>query len=162
MDEEIFNPRRMYRLFRPRQSVRGRATTTVPTNLATVGLFNNNRGRSVIVVRDISISGTAGDTIGTSFQPGQVGATAGQQAPLVCNEATEPGLMNFIDTATVYSGDYAFGLNAQGVFWWQHDFPYAVIIPNYTLVFQDGTAAHAMTISIIWEVIEIDQLDYFY
>lgn len=162
MDEEFFNPRREYRLFRPRQGVRGRAITGTPVNLATVGLFNNNRGRSYLIVRDISISGTAGDTIGTSFQPGQIGSTAGLTAPMVCNEATEPGLVNSIDTATVYPGDYEFGLNAQGVFWWQHDFPYAVIIPNYSLVFQDGTAAHAMTISLIWEVIEADQLDYFY
>lgn len=162
MDEELFNPRRLYRNFRPRQGVRGRATTGVPTNLATVGLFNNNRGRSVLVVRDISIAGNANDTVGASFQAGQIGSTAGQQSPVVANEAIEPGLMNSIDTPTVYSGDYAFALTAQGVFWWQHDYPFAVVIPNWSLTFQDTTAAHAMTISLIWEAIEIDQLDYFY
>lgn len=152
----------MYELFRPRQGVRGRSITGTPTNLATVGLWNNNRGRSYLVVRDVTIAGTANDTVGTSFQPGQVGSTAGLVAPMVANEAVEPGLMNSVDTATVYPGDYAFALSSTGVFWWQHDFPFAVIIPNYTLVFQDSTAAHGMTVSLIWEVIEADQLDYFY
>lgn len=161
MDDDGIQPRRLYHLFRPGQAARGRATTGVPVNLATIGLFNNTRGRNALVVRDIAVNGTAGDVIAASFQPGQVGTTAGQQSPLVANEAAEPGLMNWVDTATVYSGDYALALTAQGVFWWQHDYPFAVIIPNYSLVFQDGTAAHAVTVSLIWEAIEIDQLDYF-
>jgi hypothetical protein len=162
MDEEIFNPRRMYRLFRPRQSVRGRATTGTPTNLATIGLFNNSTGRSVLVVRDITVSGPASDTVAASYQRTQIGSTAGQSASIVSNEAAQPGIIAWVDTATVYSGDYVLALTAQGVFWWQHDYPFAVVEPGYTMVFQDATAAHAISVSLIWEAIEIDQLDYFY
>ena len=81
---------------------------------------------------------------------------------MVSNEATLPGLMNSIDTATVYPGDYVAPLSAQGIFVWQHDYPFGVIEPGYSLVFQDGTAAHAMTVALIWEAIQVDQLDYFY
>jgi hypothetical protein len=162
MDEEIFNPRRLYRLFRPRQAMRGRATTTVPTNRATVSLYNNSTGRSVQVVRDVSIAGTANDTVAISYAQTQIGTTAGQQAPMVSNEAIFAGLMAYIDTATVYAGDYIAPLSAQGIFVWQHDYPLAVIENGYSMVFQCGVAAHAITVSLIWESIEIDQLDFFY
>lgn len=162
MDEEIFNPRRMYRLFRPRQAMRGRSTTGTPTNRATVALYNNSTGRSTLAVRDITISGPASDTINIQFVQTQIAITAGQQAALVANEAIVPGLLAWVDTATVYSGDYVAALTAQGAFWWQHDYPFAVVQPGFSLVFQDTTAAHAIQVSLIWEAIEIDQLDYFY
>lgn len=162
MDEEVFNPRRLYRLFRPRQAMRGRSTTGTPTNRGTVALYNNSTGRSTLAVRDVTISGTASDTISIQFIQGQIASTAGQQAALVANEAITPGLMAWVDTATVYSGDYIAALTAQGAFWWQHDFPFGVVQPGYSLVFQDTTAAHAISVSLIWEAIEIDQLDYFY
>lgn len=161
-DEELYNPRRLYRLFRPRQAMRGRSTTGTPTNRATVGLYNNTTGRSTLVVRDVTISGTASDTISIQYAQTQIATTAGQQAALVANEAITPGLMAWVDTATVYSGDYIAALTAQGAFWWQHDFPFGVVQPGYSLVFQDTTAAHALSVSLIWEAIEIDQLDYFY
>lgn len=161
MDEELFNPRRLYRLFRPRQAMRGRSTTGTPTNRATVGLYNNSTGRSTLAVRDITISGPASDTINIQYAQTQIATTAGQQSALVANEAIVPGLLAWVDTATVYSGDYAAALTAQGVFWWQHDYPFAVVQPGYSLVFQDSTAAHAIAVSLIWEAIEIDQLDYF-
>lgn len=162
LPEEIFNPRRPYRFFHPRQGMRGRATTTVPTNHATVSLYNNTTGRSTLVVRDVTISGTASDTVAIQYAQTQVGTTAGQQAALVANEAIVPGLMAFIDTATIFSGDYIAALTAQGAFWWQHDYPFAVVQPGYSLIFQDTAVAHALTVSLIWEAIEIDQLDWFY
>lgn len=162
MDEELFNPRRMYRLFRPRQAMRGRSTTGTPTNRATIGLYNNSTGRSTLAVRDITISGPASDTINIQYAQGQIASTAGQQSALVANEAIVPGLLAWVDSTTVYSGDYIAALTAQGVFWWQHDYPFAVVQPGYSLVFQDSTAAHAIAVSLIWEAIEIDQLDYFY
>lgn len=162
MDEELFNPRRMYRLFRPRQAMRGRSTTGTPTNRATISLYNNSTGRSTLAVRDVTISGTASDTVAIQYAQTQVGTTAGQQAALVANEAITPGLMAWVDTTTVFSGDYVAALTAQGAFWWQHDFPFGVVQPGYSLIFQDTTAAHALTVSLIWEAIEIDQLDYFY
>lgn len=162
LPEELYNPRRMYRLFRPRQAMRGRSTTGTPVNHATVGLYNNSTGRSTLVVRDVTISGPASDTIAIQYAQGQIATTVGQQAMLVANEATEPGLMAWIDSATVYSGDYIAALTAQGAFWWQHDYPFAVVQPGYSLVFQDATVAHALTVALIWEAIEIDQLDYFY
>ena len=162
MEENIFNPRRPYRWFHPRQSMRGRSTTGTPTNRATVSLYNNAVGRSTLVVRDVTISGTASDTVAIQYAQTQIGTTAGQQAAMVANEAIYPGLMAWVDTATTFSGDYVAALTAQGAFWWQHDFPFAVVQPGFSLVFQDTTAAHALTVSLIWEAIEIDQLDWFF
>ena len=162
MEENIFNPRRPYRWFHPRQSMRGRSTTGTPTNRATVSLYNNTTGRATLVVRDVTISGTASDTVAIQYAQTQIGTTAGQQAAMVANEAIYPGLMAWVDTTTTFSGDYVAALTAQGAFWWQHDFPFAVVQPGFSLVFQDTTAAHALTVSLIWEAIEIDQLDWFF
>jgi len=162
MDEELFNPRRPYRFFHPRQAMRGRATSGTPTNHATVSLYNNSTGQATLAVRDVTISGTASDTVAIQYAQTQIGTTAGQQAALVANEAVTPGLMAWIDTATVYSGDYVAALTAQGAFWWQHDYPFALVQPGFSLIFQDITVAHALTVSLIWEAIEIDQLDWFF
>jgi hypothetical protein len=162
METDFFNPARKYRNFRPRQAMRGRAVTGTPTNLATVCLYNNSSGPFVLAIRDITISGPATDTINLSYQKGQVASTAGLQTSLVSNEAIQNGQMFSVDTATVYPADYSAALTAQGAFWWQHDFPFGVVIPQYSLVFQDSTAAHAFTVSLIWEAIQVDQLDYFF
>ena len=72
------------------------------------------------------------------------------------------GQLLAIDTATAYAGDYQFSLGVYAAFEWVHDFPFAVITPGFSLVFQDTTVAHALTAALVWEAIEIDQLDYFY
>lgn len=162
MDEAVYNPRRRYRDFRPREAMRGRSITGVPTNRATVSLYNNSTGRAALVVRDLSMSGTANDTVAISYVGGQVGSTAGLQAALVANEAVFAGLVASIDTTTVYPGDYIAPLSAQGIFIWTHDFPLGVVQPGYSMTFQCSTAAHALTLALVWESVEIDQLDYFH
>lgn len=161
MDGE-FNPRRRYKDFRPRQAVRAFKNTGVPTNLATVSIFNDSTGPFVLMVRDLEISGNANDLIALSFFHAQVGTSQGNTSPLASNEARQNGLIASIDTATVYPADFTAPLTGQGVYYWWHDFPVAAIWPGWALVIQDGTAAHALAVSALWESIAIDELDFFY
>lgn len=156
-----FNPRRQYRHFRPRQASRGMKASGVPTNLATIGLYNNSTGPFVLAVRDFTVNGTASDTVAISYVRGQIGASAGVVVPLVSFEAIQTGLIASVDTATAYPGDYAISLSTLGTFEWFHDWPFAVIEPGISLVFQGTVAAHAVTVSVLWESIQIDQLDVF-
>ena len=162
MDTDLFNPARKYKHFRPRQASRGMKVQGVPTNRATISLFNNSTGRAVLVVRDFSVNGTANDNIVTSYQAGQIGTSQGLVTPIMPAEAVLPGLIASIDTATVYAGDYTINLSSLGTFEWFHDWPYAVIQPGFSLVFQATVIAHAVTVSALWESIQIDQLDYFF
>jgi hypothetical protein len=113
------------------------------------------------VLRDFSVNGTANDNIVTSYQQGQIGSSAGLQQPLMPTGAKANGLLASIDTATVYPGDYTLNLSSLGTFEWFHDWPYAVIEPGWSLVFQATVAAHAVTVSALWESIFIDELDFF-
>lgn len=160
MGGEIFNPKRRYKEFRPRQALRGMKVTGTPTNLATVGLFNNSSGPQLLVVRDLTINGPASDTVNISNVVGQIGSSQGLVHAMVPSQPGNPGLIASIDTATVYPGDYAAALSTIGSFVWNHDLPFAVVEPGFSLVFQDGTAAHGITISLIWEAIATDELDW--
>jgi hypothetical protein len=161
MDEPHIQPRRKYRDFRPRQAMRGFKGTGVPTNLATVGLYNNSTGPLVLAVRDIQIGGTAGDFIAMSYQNLQLGGTSGKVQALDSSGSVQSGLINGIDTATAYAGDYQFPLGTQGDFNWYHEFPIAILIGGVSLVMQCVTAAHAINVSFTWEAIAVDELDYF-
>jgi hypothetical protein len=161
MDELHIQPRRKYRDFRPRQAMRGFKATGVPTNLATIGLYNNSTGPLVLVVRDVQLSGTANDVVALSYQPLQLGGTTGKVQAFDSSGAPQSGLVNGIDTATVYAADYQFALGSFGNFQWTHDFPLALLIGGVSLVLQCTTAAHALNAAVLWESIAIDELDYF-
>lgn len=160
MGGEIFNPKRRYKEFRPRQALRGMKSTGTPTNLATVGLFNNSTGPSLLVVRDLTINGAASDTVQVSNAVGAVGSSQGLVHAMVPSQPGSPGLVASIDTATVFPGDYMAALSTIGSFVWNHDIPFAVVEPGWSLVFQQVTAAHAMSIALIWEAIATDELDW--
>ena len=161
MDEPHIQPRREYKHFRPRQAVRGMKAQGVPTNRATISLFNDSTGPYVLVLRDFSVNGTANDNIATSYQPGQIGTSQGLTQSLLPTGAKQNGLIASIDTATVYAGDYTLNLSSLGTFEWFHDWPYAIVEPGWSLVFQATVAAHAVTVSALWEAIAIDELDFF-
>jgi len=162
MDTEIYNPTRRFKNFRPREAVRALKATGVPTNRATVSVYNNSTGPRVLVVRDYTVSGTANDFVATSFAVGQVGSSQGLVSGLVAGEQLPQGLIASIDTTTVYAGDYSIPLGQPGFFEWYHDFPFAVVLPGWSLVFQCNTVAHALTVSAMWEAVSIDELDFFW
>jgi hypothetical protein len=162
MDTDFFNPARKYKHFRPRQATRATKSLGIPTNRATISLYNNSTGPYVLVLRDFIVSGTANDNIAASYQPGAIGATPGLAAPMLPTDPLMNGQLLGLDTATAYAGDYIFGLGAYATFEWWHDFPFAAVTPGFSLVFQCTTAAHALTVAMVWEAIQIDQLDYFY
>jgi hypothetical protein len=159
-DGEFYNPKRRWKDFRPRQASRGFKTTGVPTNLATISLFNNSTGAELLVVRDMTISGTASDQVAVSNVGGQVGSSQGLVHSVVVGGAATPGLVASIDTATVYPADYSIALSTLAVFEWMHDFPFGVLLPGASLVFQVTTAAHALSVSLLWEAVSEDQLDW--
>lgn len=158
--DDFSNPARRYRSFRPRQALRGFKASGVPTNLATIGLYNNSTGPQVIMVRDVQLSGTANDVVALSYQPLQLGGTIGKVQIFDSSGAPQAGLINGVDTATVYAPDYEFALGSFGNFQWDHDFPIGLLIGGVSIVFQCTTAAHALNVSVMWEAIAVDELDF--
>jgi hypothetical protein len=159
--DETQNPTRRYKHFRPRQATFGQRATGTPTNLATVSLFNNSPGPQALMVRDVNLSSTAGDLIRAAYVPGAVGTTSGIVSQMIPTDGLQAGFLASIDTATVFNGFYIVTA-VQGAFTWYHDFPFAIVPVGFSLVFQNTTAAHAMSVALIWETVAEDQIDFSY
>jgi hypothetical protein len=160
MPDEIFNPNRRYKAFRPRQAARGLKATGTPTNLATVCMFNNTTGAQYLVLRDLTVSGTVGDLIAVSYLSGQIGTVPGKVSQMLPSQGVQVGLLTSLDTATVFAGDYSIALGQFGFWEWEHEFPLAVLEPGWSVIFQDATAAHAIVVSAMWESITTEELDW--
>lgn len=153
------NPNRRYKWFRPRNAARGVITLTGPTNNATLSLFNNSTGPHVLIVRAFMVSMTTAHLALVARQQGAQGTQGGQVVPLVAGEGARAGQLYSLDTATALTPDYlvpaqfnwpAFGL----------DLPFEVLLPQWSLSFQDTTAAETMRLAVLWEAVQADQLDY--
>jgi hypothetical protein len=155
------NPTRRYKNFRPRQALLGSRTTGTPVNLATVALFNNTLGPHWLVVRDATIVGQASALVNLSYRQGQIWTTSGIVSNMCNLDAQLPGTMGSIDTATVYTAMYAVGL-PNGLYFWQHELPLAVVAPGWSLVIQEEVAAQGMTASLVWEAIFPEELDWLF
>jgi hypothetical protein len=162
MDTELFNPMRRYKAFRPRQSSRGTKAQATPTNRATISIYNNSTGAHVLAVRHWMLNGTANGVVSTAYAAGQVGSSQGLVTALLPSEAPQAGLIASIDTTTVYPADFNIALAAAGEAEWYHEFPFGIIQPGWSLVFQAQTAAQAMTVAAVWESILIEELDWFW
>jgi hypothetical protein len=158
--DEIYNPDRRYKAFRPRQAARGVKSTGTPVNNSTVCLFNNTLGAQYLVVRDLTVNGNVSDLVAASYLLGQIGAGPGKVSQLIPSMGVQVGIITSIDTATVYPPDYDIALSSTGTWEWEHDFPFAILEPGWSLIFQDTTVAHGLQVSAIWESINPDELDW--
>lgn len=76
----------------------------------------------------------------------------------------------YVETATAYILDWfplagiqsnAGGSEPQQLSWWTHDFPFAVIPPGWSLVFTNpATKPDTLYLSMVWEAIYADELDF--
>lgn len=160
MISEKRNPMRRYEWFRPRQGARALRVQPTPVNKATIQIQNNSLGPELLVIRDLELVATAADTVQTSFQPAIAGTTAGTVSPMIFGDATPAGAISGIDTATVFAGDFAMGINSTGLWQWFHEWPFAVLQPGACLILQNTVTAHALTCSAVWERIAPEELDF--
>jgi hypothetical protein len=161
MGTAFTNPARRYKAFRPRQAVIGSRNTGTPTNLATVALFNNTSGPYWLVVRDATISGTASALVHAGYVQGQVWTASGVIQNMIITDAQLPGTIGSVDTATVFASAYLLTL-PNGLWFWQHEMPWAVIAPGFSWVVQAVVVAQGIQASFIWEAIFPEELDFLY
>lgn len=158
------NPTRRYKSFRPRQAARGLISPS-GSNSTTACLYNNSTAAQILVVRDIvPYANSAPYAVVTSYQQGLLGTKGGLVTPLWPGEAALPGVLTNFDTATAFTGDYALPIFqvANGYAFWTHNFPFAIIPPNWSLVVQDGTNRGIYQVSFMWEAVFPDELDFLF
>jgi hypothetical protein len=159
MPGEFDNPARRYKWFRPRQANRGVISLAGPTNSATLSLFNNSTGAHLLVVRAWSVAPTTAMQVLIASQRGPQGSAGGVVTPIVAGEAAQAGALYSLDTATALTPDWIAPVQTNWATWAQ-DFPFAIVMPGWSLSFQDSTAAETMYLAIFWEAILPDELDF--
>lgn len=155
------NPTRRYKWFRPRQAAWGQISLASPTNKATLSLFNDNLGTQYLVVRTFQIQATAAHNISIQHQKGSFGTSGGNISSFVTNDAKKAGALYSLDTATALAPRWQTVANANTLPW-PIDIPFAVLLPGWSLSFQDQTSAETMILNIMWEAIEADELDFYF
>lgn len=153
---------RRYKWFRPRQAARGQGFISGPTNYGTVALWNSSTAAQIMVVRALRVLTSSQDTPSVCYLQGSIGGTAGVVQPLVPGDAAPPGKITSLDDATQITPDWWFSLPSSGDDWWPHNFPFAILLPNWSLVVQANSKAENCRVSFLWESITEDQLDYFW
>lgn len=157
---ERHNPKRTYANdLHPRQGARGAITITTPTNNGTLALFNNGAADDIIVVRDYVLITAVAHLVAVALVNGTLGTAGGSIVRTYAGGATAAGQLQSLDTATALTADYYVPVVYN---WaqWNHDFPFQVIAPGWSLQFQDTTAAETMRLAIFWEVVKLDQIDF--
>ncbi len=156
---EHLNPTRQYHDVRPSQMARGQISLTAVNN-TTLSLYNESQGDRVLVVRAWNLFTTVAHLVLVQLQQGKQGTVGGNVVPVLPGEATL-GTLYSLDTATALPNpDYIVDLPYNRPAW-DYAFPFQVLYPNWSLTFQDTTAAELMRLAIMWEAIYPDQLHFF-
>jgi hypothetical protein len=154
------NPTRRYKWFRPRQAARGFADTNAGSNFPTYYLFNNSTAAQYLVVR--AISGQFGNGLALAYVQGNPGVALGTITPLIPGTAALPGLLTFLDAAAAITpdgGGPSYQTATQGTSW-NHEFPIAILPPNWSLAIADLGGSQPRAVSVFWEAIFADELDF--
>ncbi len=159
------NPTRRYKWFRPRQAARfWNPHENVASAYTTLYLYNNSTGPHVLVVRDIYPFSSNDNVCYFAYERGFSGSVTGTIVSLYPGEALPPGQLYYEDRASAISPDYQFPLTITGnpnpQLNWNHNFPFAVIPPGWSLVLQNGGTADGLGVAGFYEYVTIDQIDF--
>lgn len=157
--DHVPNPTRPYKYFRPRQAARGNVNLASSVNFATCLLTNASTGAFYLVLREWRLSSGAANTVRVASTKALTATATGVTVPMVPDMAAPDGVMGSVDAATQIVADYRIVIPAGADQWYQHDYPFGVIPPQWSLAFQAQTAAQALVLSAVWESVAEEELD---
>jgi hypothetical protein len=163
---EGLNPTRRYKWFRPRQAARGFISNYNTSHDPAAGVLNNSTNAQLLVVRAViaTPAPTGGADFGLFYVQGNPGTAGGTVRSLYPDTGNLAGQMWLFDTTTDYQID--FGLqsvlgNVASAAVWPYDFPCGIVPPGWSLGFQVQGGPGYLTVSMLWEAIALEELDYY-
>jgi hypothetical protein len=163
---EYENPTRRYKWFRPRQAARGYLLDTSGISHPTGGLYNNSTGAHVLIVRELISTALPSVTgnVGWAYVQGMPGTVGGTVTPLIPMQGALPGQLWSADLAFYYTPDFLPpAVAGSGNFsYWGHEFPLAVLPPGWSIALAGALASGDVVLSVMWEAIYPEELDYLY
>ncbi|SRR6266446_2939105 len=152
------NPTRRYKWFRPRQAARGYgAPTQASPNTQSVSLYNNARVTHALVVRAIATASSAIAMV-TESRQGVLGTLAMGAVAIFAGEAALPGQVFTNSGEGQLSPDFLVPNNGDQS--WNHDFPFSILPPGWSLRVQPSGGSGDIQVSFLWEALTIDELDF--
>src|ERR1700680_4566926 len=91
---------------RPHRCMRGGTTSTTPTNLGGLALYNNSTGAELLALWTINVGSANTATSGMGLFQGKPQGSALTTSPLVSGESIRAGQLVQIDSTTNYLVDY--------------------------------------------------------
>lgn len=153
-----------YKNFHPRQAARGTIPFTTPTNFGTCSLFHNGPANTIIMLRDfqIYVQGNLATGIGAAYQQKRLTGTPGTVAAIDPSAGTVAGLVDYSDQAVALTYDWLVEqvASTNQLSTWFHEFPFAMLLPGWSISFQNVVKAKAVSGALVWEVVDSSQVDY--
>lgn len=153
-----------YKNFHPRQAARGTITPITPTNFGTMSLFHNGPANTVIMLRDYQLyfTGNLVSGFGVAYQQKRLTGTPGTVAPIDPTAGTIAGLVDYSDQASKLTWDWELSQSAtvNQLGQWFHDYPFAMLLPGWSICFQNVVSAKSVSGAFIWEVVDQAQVNY--
>ena len=154
------NPTRRYKWFRPRQAVTGSFSTPTPTNWATIWLYNDSTAGQVMVIRNVTINPNLNAGLQYFERKGKSGILqAGGLHNYIQETAKLAGVFYYSDEATQFTDDIL-GASIASPVTWNHEFPFRILQPGWSLVAQALSSGANCGLIATWESIEADELDF--
>lgn len=153
-----------YKNFHPRQAARGGVAGGSTTNFGTIALFHNGAANTIIVLRDFQflVQGTTATGMGVAYQQKRLTGTPGTVQSMSPDGGTPAGLVDFSDQANALTWDWQ--INQVGSFTfllqWFHEYPFALLLPGWSVCFQNTVKAKTISGSFVWEIVDQSQVDY--
>jgi len=147
-------PRAWLKLY-PRRASRGAVSSATNGNTAECSLYNNSTGAQILVVRSI-LQPIAATSVGLYYHQGPLGSLSGTIAPMIPDMPAHPGLLYQYNNPAPGTPDFYLP-NPGGYPTWDHDFPIAMLPPNWSLVVS-GPGSSA-PVSFLWDWLYAQELD---
>lgn len=153
---------RKYAEYMLRHAARGTGNITA-VNHATFALFNNSTSGRFLVVDDWSWDDTTSTAnFMSTYSRTRLTGSAGTAVTVFPESGAVPGLIDVSDQAVQLTADGQFKGPTNVDRYWPHEFPYAVVPPNWSFVLQDFNGAHSVQVNFWWIALFPLEFEYLY
>lgn len=134
-----------------RRSARGRILDAGEATNTTAALTNNSLSPHILKVWKPQSNRAGGGALLCSYQRIDIFSTLGVVAPIVPGDPAPPGIISAGDLPAAFPADWIF-TDGTNLVPWPATFPFAVLLPGWSLVVQNMTTpTDPIDISFWWE-----------
>jgi len=126
-------------------------------NSAAVGLYNNSTGPELVVVHHVAVLCSNAPLAYVNQFQGKFTTLTGPGISTVSSEAAIAGQVYNQTIAAIPTGSMQLIPVVGSTSWsWTHEYPFAVLLPGWSLAFYAGTVNISMVVDFWWEAVKAE------